>query len=655
MEFRGSERSTPFAGTNEVVVTTAGTNCPVIAIGFRRRVLYAPLKKRDLRVGNYLYLKLANPIADGQKVEVKNPDAKLWAANQRFTAVLDPLRWSPAIHANQVGYAPALPKKAMVGYFIGSLGEMELPGATGEKSTETNPSGTSNPSEPAGFKLIEAQTGRVVYEGKLAPRPDRGFSFPCYMQVMEADFSEYKVPGEYRLLVPGLGASFPFFIDEGMAAAFARTYALGLYHQRCGTDNALPFTRFTHGPCHTAPAEIPMPQSRLQVHLGTIAEKSSDFAENPRHTAPQLKRRGVPTVSLRQAWEGGRGGRASRRRRLQQIHHQQRGLDSLSWSLPWMYFPARARSTISACPKAAMAKAICCRRQSGRRIFWRKCRMTTADFIFLVYPREREYEIDVPPDHGDPQVVWPKTTAVTAAAVAALAQCASSPEFKKQFPEAAALYLKKARRAGPFSNAPLRPMARTARIKKSPTTATNSCTMTNWPGRRAKCFWPPARKVIIEKLLAWLNPSGETRRWGWWRMYEAYGCAIRSYAFAATAGKIKRGTTRPALLGRCEDEIIAAAQDQLRRSDDSAYATSFPEETKRSRSAGWYFSGDAAFDLAVACQLDYPIMNDPRPKFLEAILGNLNYEAGCNPVNVCYLTGLGWKRQREIVDQYAAE
>ena len=46
-------------------------------------------------------------------------------------------------------------------------------------------------------------------------------------------------------------------------------------------------------------------------------------------------------------------------------------------------------------------------------------------------------------------------------------------------------------------------------------------------------------------------------------------------------------------------------------------------------------------------------MNDPRPKYVDAILGNLNYEAGCNPVNVTYLTGLGWKRQRDIVDQYA--
>ncbi len=38
---------------------------------------------------------------------------------------------------------------------------------------------------------------------------------------------------------------------------------------------------------------------------------------------------------------------------------------------------------------------------------------------------------------------------------------------------------------------------------------------------------------------------------------------------------------------------------------------------------------------------------------MEALLSNLNYEQGCSPVNVTYLTGLGWKRQREIVHQYA--
>src|SRR5439155_20080075 len=142
-------------------------------------------------------------------------------------------------------------------------------------------------------------------------------------------------------------------------------------------------------------------------------------------------------------------------------------------------------------------------------------------------------------------------------------------------------------------------------------------------------------------------------KWVWWRLWEAYGCAIRSYAFAAKAGKIARETLHPLFLEQCENEIIAAGEDQLRRARDSAYGTSFPEETKRARSAGWYFSSDAAFDLAVAYQMDYPIKRDPRSKIMEAIVSNLNYEEGCNPVNVTYLTGLGTKRQREIVHQYA--
>ena len=55
-----------------------------------------------------------------------------------------------------------------------------------------------------------------------------------------------------------LPASTQFLIDEGIAMGFTRTYALGLYHQRSGTSNDLPFTRFVHAADHTAPAQIPV-------------------------------------------------------------------------------------------------------------------------------------------------------------------------------------------------------------------------------------------------------------------------------------------------------------------------------------------------------------------------------------------------------------
>jgi hypothetical protein len=39
--------------------------------------------------------------------------------------------------------------------------------------------------------------------------------------------------------------------------------------------------------------------------------------------------------------------------------------------------------------------------------------------------------------------------------------------------------------------------------------------------------------------------------------------------------------------------------------------------------------------------------------YLEAMVSNMNYEGGCNPVNMPFVTGMGWKRQRQIVHQWA--
>jgi len=167
-------------------------------------------------------------------------------------------------------------------------------------------------------------------------------------------------------------------------------------------------------------------------------------------------------------------------------------------------------------------------------------------------------------------------------------------------------------------------------------------------------FLATGEDAYYQKLVAWLNPSDPAiRRWGWWRMYESYGRAIRSYVFGARTGRVPLERLNPIFLSRCEAELMAAANDQLRWAQQSAYGTSFPTETKRVGGGGWYFSLDQAFDLAVASALDQPPLNDPRPQYLKAILSNLNYEAGCNPVNICYLTGLGWKRQSAVVHQFA--
>src|SRR5205085_10920177 len=143
-----------------------------------------------------------------------NPSGKLWPASMRFTAKADPLRWNPAVHVNQTGYLPDGAKQAMVGFYLGTLGEMTAP----------DMAITDSPPASLSFKIVEAHSSKEVFQGRLKPRPDRGFD--SYQQVLEADFTDLKTAGEYRLLVPGLGTSFPFLIDYGVVGAFARTYAL---------------------------------------------------------------------------------------------------------------------------------------------------------------------------------------------------------------------------------------------------------------------------------------------------------------------------------------------------------------------------------------------------------------------------------------------
>jgi hypothetical protein len=555
----------------------------------------------------------------------------------RFTARNDPMRFSEAIHVNQVGYATYWPKTAMVGEFIGSLGELHL-----------QPLGDTNVSA---FSVIDA-SGKEVFRADLKLRRERGFPYPAYQDVWEADFSAFKTPGEYRLKVAGLGVSYPFFIDDGSPAAFTRTYALGAYHQRCGMANEYPFTRFTHGPCHTRPAEVPDNPSNSEFADHAIGGESDGYTNNTRHTAPQLKdtrsslypymRKGRVDVS------GGHHDAGDYSKytinSAQFVHHLVFAAD---------VFPGAADLDNLGLPESGDGKSDILQEAKWESDFLAKMQDDDGGFYFIVYPRDRPYELDVLPDKGDPQVVWPKTTAVTAASVAALAQCATSPKFRAQFPEAAAMYLEKAKKGWAFLEKAIAKYGQDGSYQKISHYGDIFMHDDELAWAACEMFLATGDPEYQKKMIGWMNVGDiSTRRWSWWRLFESYGCAVRSYAFAAKAGKIKRDQQNLLYLDRCEAEIVASGEDQLQRALASAYGTSFSDEAKRYRTGGWYFPAEACFDLATAAQLDYPQFKDPRPKLLAAIISNLNYESGCNPANACYLTGLGWKRQHELVHQY---
>lgn len=609
-------------------VTVAGARFAVKAVGFKRRALYAKRLQRDLRIASSIILELERPIPEGAAVEVRSRDASLWRPDQRFAAKAERLRWSPAIHVNQVGYVPACPKKAIIGYFLGSLGELSI-------------------REEEGFRLVDVKSGREVFAGRLALHREEGFTYKTapYQRVFEADFSDFKAPGEYRLSVPGLGASFSFFIDDGAAAAFARTYALGLYHQRCGAENALPFTRFIHAPCHTAPAEIPAPGFGKLDSL--LARLTSDAAKNPKHAAPPLKNlRSTLYPFARSGQVDVSGGHHDAGDYSKYTINSAQLIHALIFAVD--AFPGAGDLDNLGLPESGDGIGDLLQIARWEADFLAKMQDTDGGFYFLVYPRDRRYETDVLPDRGDPQIVFPKNTAATAAAVAALAQTATSPRFRKAFPADAARYLQRAEQGWRFLERAIAAHGKDASYQKITHYGDVFMHDDELAWAAVEMYLATGDAAIHQKLLAWLDPADRaTRVWGWLRMFESYGAAVRSYAFAQASGRAAGRTLDPDLLAKCLAEVRAAAQDQVRYAAASAYATSFPIESKRFRATGWYFPIAASFDIAVAYALD------PRPELLSAFLGNVSYEAGTNPNNVSFLTGLGWKRPREIVHQYA--
>lgn len=603
----------------------------VAGVGFKRRALYAPLLTWDLRIGNQLYLQLTNPIPTGASVQVVN-DGTLWPANMAFAAVADPLRFNPAIHINEEGYLPAYPKKAAVGYYLGDLGEMPIP---------TN-----------AFFVVSTQSGATLYQGTLTLRPDVGYNYTPtpYQKVYEADFSSLTAPGEYRLVVPGMGASLPFRIDEGIAMDFARTYALGMYEQRSGCAVVLPFTRFTHGIDHVAPAAVPTNDSApFAFTWQTVLNYSSEVnPDNPPQIAPGL------TNYSAQLFPFVNQGTVS----VSAGHFEAGDYNRVTWNgaqlVHILVFAADSLPGIGALDNLGLPESGDGISDVLQEAKWEAdflARMQDADggFYYSVYPQYREYEMDVLPENGDPQVVWPKNTATTAAAVAALAQCASSPHFKQAYPQAASNYLAKAFLGWQFLTNAIARFGIDGSYQKVQHFDDDFTAHDELAWAACELFLATGNPQYQSNLFAWFPDPADpaTFRWGWQRMAVCYGNAIRDYAFAVSSGRLAASRINQDYLARCINVITNAGNDMLGWSQDNAYGTSFPDLNKAYRSGGWYFSAEQAFDLVVAYQFN------PSPLYVDALLRNMNYESGCNPVNISYVSGLGWKRPRNIVDQYS--
>jgi hypothetical protein len=621
---------------SEFVVSVGGTSVAVTSVGFRRRVSYAPLNTYDLRIDNALYLQLAAPVADGQTVVVTNPDQTIFPSSLTFQVVTNPLRYSPAIHVNQEGYVPSFSKQATVGYYLGSMGEMPVPANVG-------------------FNIIDVNTNAVVFQGSLTLKQDVGYTTSPlpYQQVYVADFSSFTTPGEYQLQVEGMGASVPFLINDGIAMAWTRTYALGMYEQRSGTAIGLPYTRFAHAADHTAPASIPVPDtsptfaftwSCINSYTSEVTPDSPPL-QFPQ-TAPALTNNetslypyvNTGTVDVSGGhWDAGDYSKYTENS-AQLIHELIFAVDNI---------PGVSTLDNLGIPESGDGIPDTLQEAKWEADFLVKMQDADGGFYFLVYPINEQYENCLPQD-GEAQVVWPKNTSVSAASTAALAEAGSSPAMKKYYPTQAAAYLAAAEKGWSFLQAATSKYG-SSRYQKL-TFYSDDWQDNDEYAWAASALYAATGTASYQAALFSLFPNPadtSTFRWGWWSMAEGWGNAIRDYAFAATSGRLPASALNASYLSVCQGQIVAAGNNVVQWAAENAYGTPFPTATKAVLGGGWYFSLDQASDAAVA------YLVSPSPALLDALVSALNYEGGTNPVNVTYLTGLGLKRQRNQVSQFA--
>jgi hypothetical protein len=638
-------------GYNNFVVKVGGsqvlldTSSPA---GFKRRGLYAPFAgpdyPNDLRLQNCLTIKLQNALTDNQVVEVDMTDpTRSGSPTLVFVTTNTPLRYSPAIHVSHEGYMSQYVKKAEVGYYLGTWGEL-----TGI---------------PTSFSIVDS-SGHTVTTGTLTLARDTGWNAnPApYQHVYTADFSSVTNPGTYELMVPGMGASLPFTISDGLVMDFARAYALGLYHQRCGTNTAMPYTRFTHDICHHNPIDIVWPADQQFYEEwyrtspaspeGIIqygADQPSVDPEHPQQSQPNISPSSL-VMSLHSGTINALGGHHDAgdfsrytANCADLIHQLMFAVDSL---------PGVSNIDNLGIPESGDSIPDVLQEAKWEADFLANMFDTDGGVYFLVYPLGGEYEPRVSPDHGaSQQVVWPKTSQSTAAAVAALAQCASSPLMKRFYPGAASTYLQKAQLGWQL----LMNVSQNGTVDAFQK-------ITHYGGYyldHDELAWAACEIYLANKdanahnLLVqpgtYINFDPSTSAlWGWWRLYGVYGNAVRSYAFAVKSGKASYGELDAAFYNKCTNEIVLAGEDVLSRSTNNSYGTSLSDPTKASMNAQYYFSIDRASDVAAAYQFN------PKASYISAFLANINYEAGANPVNVCFVTGMGWKRLRDLESEWHA-
>lgn len=457
------------------------------------------------------------------------------------------------------------------------------------------------------FHLIDAD-GKTVFTGK--PMRRNVAENVVGQAVYELDFTAFRTAGTYRIHVPGVGVSYAFEIGPRAINPLFTNYMRGHYHQRCGAEVSTAYSRHARGACHLDDAFI------------DEAVEKTNF----------VKPKNPPLYPTR--YDG-------RQQKAVGGHHD--AGDYGKYTITGTTYVASVLNAMAAFPGKFQDDNTGLP-SSGNGIpdiideckwelDWLENMQDEDGGVFgVIRPRGGGYEHALPAKEAKRQF-FPKDTVFTAAYAAALAKASCSPVMRKYYPQDCDRYLAKAKRAWDWLQANTRYVQYFH----------YGAVFEDWDERcwaAVELYGATGDDAYHKAFLQQFDPA--KKRWGWWPLFDSAGHTTHAYALMANRPR------DDAMLQRCKAAIKEACEMHVADTEALPYRLSFPAVSIRQKNYGWHFPGDySGFDLL----LGYAQEKDSR--YLQCAFDNLSYTCGANPSGHFLQTGLGSKRNIEVVSDYA--
>lgn len=231
---------------------------------------------------HWIYLFLPQAMQSGKAYTLQTGSLANNGTQWTFTYDESALR-SEAVHVNQIGYTPnATEKYGYLYHWAGDKGGVDLSSYAGKN-----------------FYLMDLNTHQTVFTGKVTFRKSKT-NTETYQtvetpagnfmaaDVYECNFSSFKEPGYYKLVVEGVGSSFPFHMADDLYRDVFYTTIRGLYHNRSGIELKEPYTEFVRKAPHN-PLITPGFAGKLQYTTSRFIDWTNGDNDNNNPDHPDQK------------------------------------------------------------------------------------------------------------------------------------------------------------------------------------------------------------------------------------------------------------------------------------------------------------------------------------------------------------------------------